>query len=144
MAWVAYAVCKKKRASRFSKCSQQLNLLLALYTTLLWHHWVLSIQVTHVTSFYSWDQAQCTEREREMPRVNCTSECVFLSMCERTTEYECFLFFVQVSSWGEVGYRGKKEKENNCMHYQMFPFRNSTLFSILSLKRMCSRLYPAC
>lgn len=36
------------------------------------------------------------------------------------------------------------EKGNPFMYYQMFPFRNSTLFSILVLKRMCSRLYPAC
>lgn len=55
---------------------------------------------------------------------------------------ECVFSFVEVSFQGEVGYGGKER--NPFMYYQMFPFRNSTLFSILSLKRMCSRLYPAC
>lgn len=60
-----------------------------------------------------------------------------------TCKWVCFFFFLQ--KWvRRVKWVMEGKKRKPFMYYQMFPFRNSTLFSILSLKRMCSRLYPAC
>lgn len=82
--------------------------------------------------------AECAKRRGKEGRISPPNMCSYaIWTCKWV-----FFFFVEVSFQGEVGYRGKEE--NPFMYYQMFPFRNSRLFSILSLKRMCSRLYPAC
>lgn len=76
------------------------------------------------------------KRER---REDFTVKYVFI--CNLNMQVSVFFPFVEVGLQGEVGYGGKEG--NPFMYYQMFPFRNPRLFSILSLKRMCSRLYPA-
>lgn len=81
--------------------------------------------------------AECAKRRGKEGRISPSNMCSYaIWTCKWV-----FFFFVEVSLQGEVGYGGKEG--NPFMYYQMFPFRNPRLFSILSLKRMCSRLYPA-
>lgn len=55
------------------------------------------IQSGYVTSsFSSSDHTQCTERGREMERVNSSSESVFVCMCVYAREYECVFLCVCV------------------------------------------------